>query len=312
VILSDDHGQTWTPLIFSDSDVSSFSVTVSEDGTRLFVIDPSSGQIYISNDDGESWTSSSNPDGYPWIFVVPSATGNGIVASAISNVSDEHDGGFWSKTYIYSSNDNGATWTKQAESNEIYLGDSFDQVLFEQLIGNISGSYNLSHLGQVTFSELFTITREESTLPEVVEDSNTSRSRSGSIHYGCKDETALNYERFSRHKQSLCIYGASPTVSTTSIAVLPPSLILLPTRDLQISMTGEDVMTLQKFLNANGYILASAGAGSPGNETTMFGALTQRALAKYQAAHNISPAIGYFGPITRAEMKASSLSGAWW
>jgi hypothetical protein len=72
------------------------------------------------------------------------------------------------------------------------------------------------------------------------------------------------------------------------------------TRDLELGMKGEDVRTLQKFLNASGFMVAATDAGSPGYETTYFGALTQKALAKYQAAHAITPSVGYFGPKTRA------------
>ncbi|MDP4020975.1 MAG: peptidoglycan-binding protein, partial [Candidatus Adlerbacteria bacterium] len=80
------------------------------------------------------------------------------------------------------------------------------------------------------------------------------------------------------------------------------------TRDLEVGVTGDDVRALQVFLNTNVYVLAETGPGSPGNETLMFGALTRAALARYQAANDISPAIGYFGPITRAHiLKTASL-----
>ncbi len=72
------------------------------------------------------------------------------------------------------------------------------------------------------------------------------------------------------------------------------------TRDLTVGSTGSDVKCLQQFLNANGAQVAASGAGSPGMETTYFGGLSKAALAKYQAAHGIAPAAGYFGPITRA------------
>lgn len=75
-------------------------------------------------------------------------------------------------------------------------------------------------------------------------------------------------------------------------------------RNLTIGSTGDDVRLLQQFLNARGYILAAAGPGSVGNETTRFGRLTKVALANYQRAHGILPTIGYFGPITRAKINS--------
>lgn len=83
-------------------------------------------------------------------------------------------------------------------------------------------------------------------------------------------------------------------------------------RDLELGMEGSDVKLLQQLLNAQGYLLAETGVGSIGNETEYFGTLTQNALIKYQAANNISPAAGYFGSITRAQMKAALLEGLWW
>jgi len=77
------------------------------------------------------------------------------------------------------------------------------------------------------------------------------------------------------------------------------------TRDLTIGSTGADVKALQVFLNSSASTeVAASGAGSPGNETTSFGSLTQAALAKWQAANNVSPAAGYFGPKTRAAVAA--------
>lgn len=74
----------------------------------------------------------------------------------------------------------------------------------------------------------------------------------------------------------------------------------LPSRDLYYGMRNEDVRTLQQYLNTEGFTVAQQGGGSPGNETTFFGPATRAALARYQEAHNISPAVGYYGPITRS------------
>jgi hypothetical protein len=48
------------------------------------------------------------------------------------------------------------------------------------------------------------------------------------------------------------------------------------TRDLELGMEGEDVRTLQKYLNTHGYIIAQTGPGSPNNETTRFGPATMQ------------------------------------
>lgn len=70
-------------------------------------------------------------------------------------------------------------------------------------------------------------------------------------------------------------------------------------RNLTVGVSGDDVKALQVWLNANGYVVAVSGPGSTGNETTTFGGLTKKALAKFQAKVGISPAVGYFGPITQ-------------
>lgn len=88
----------------------------------------------------------------------------------------------------------------------------------------------------------------------------------------------------------LAALGGSPSVSFS--------------RDLEIGSTGSDVKALQVWLNTHGYVIASSGPGSSGNETTKFGGLTRAALAKFQKAVGISPAVGYFGPKTRADIAA--------
>ena len=71
------------------------------------------------------------------------------------------------------------------------------------------------------------------------------------------------------------------------------------TRNLTLGSEGADVRTLQQFLNTQGYLLATSGPGSPNNESTLFGPKTQAALARYQAANHITPASGFFGPVSR-------------
>lgn len=71
---------------------------------------------------------------------------------------------------------------------------------------------------------------------------------------------------------------------------------------------GADARALQKYLNAHGAPVATSGPGSPGQETTLFGALTKAALTKFQTAHAAdvlvpqgrAAATGYLDDQTRA------------
>lgn len=80
-------------------------------------------------------------------------------------------------------------------------------------------------------------------------------------------------------------------------------------RTLTIGSTGEDVFRLQKFLNAQGFVLATTGPGSPGNETDYFGKGTQKAIQAYQCQNKIvcdgdpsSTGYGLVGKMTRGSL----------
>lgn len=97
--------------------------------------------------------------------------------------------------------------------------------------------------------------------------------------------------------------STSPVAGAQIVAAASiPASSFLFSRDLELGMEGADVRELQKFLNTNGYIVASSGVGSPGNETIYFGARTKAALARYQAAQGIVPSAGYLGPKTREHL----------
>jgi hypothetical protein len=72
--------------------------------------------------------------------------------------------------------------------------------------------------------------------------------------------------------------------------------------NLRSGVIHRNVKLLQQYLNSVGFEVAQSGPGSPGSETVKFGALTRRALIRFQKAHNIVPASGYFGPLTRQVM----------
>jgi len=93
------------------------------------------------------------------------------------------------------------------------------------------------------------------------------------------------------------LLGTITPATTTKTAIVPPAYIF--NRNLKLGLSGPDVKELQKYLNKQGFKVSLKGAGSPGQETTFFGRATQAALIKFQKAKKISPAVGYFGPVTR-------------
>jgi len=90
--------------------------------------------------------------------------------------------------------------------------------------------------------------------------------------------------------------GIPPTPTPTLIPVFNF------TRTLALGSRGEDVRALQQFLNAQGFIITTAGPGSIRNESIRFGPRTRTALMRFQRANNISPANGIFNLVTRTRV----------
>ncbi len=71
------------------------------------------------------------------------------------------------------------------------------------------------------------------------------------------------------------------------------------TMDLTVGSTGSEVVALQQMLVAKGFLTMPAGVAMG-----YFGEATRSAVAAWQAANGITPASGYFGPITRAKVNS--------
>jgi len=85
------------------------------------------------------------------------------------------------------------------------------------------------------------------------------------------------------------------TTNTTISAKIPLCEIA---RDLTIGSEGKDIRCLQKYLNWAGFRITTYGPGSPGNESTYFGPLTQNVLINWQnanATHVLTPLGIYSG-----------------
>ncbi|MEX0934132.1 MAG: hypothetical protein WD003_02685 [Candidatus Paceibacterota bacterium] len=111
--------------------------------------------------------------------------------------------------------------------------------------------------------------------------------------------------------------GTAPSGTTTGgsgAAVCPFAW----SRSLTTGDTGDDVMALQKFLNASSDTrVAASGVGSAGNETNYFGSLTAAAVAKFQNTHSsevlaplgLNAGTGYFGASSRAKANELCVAG---
>lgn len=74
--------------------------------------------------------------------------------------------------------------------------------------------------------------------------------------------------------------------------------------NLTVGSRGADVVALQTFLEAKGFLTIPAGTAKG-----YFGALTRSSLAAYQVSKGITPSVGYFGPVTRAAVAAEMMAG---
>jgi peptidoglycan hydrolase-like protein with peptidoglycan-binding domain len=113
---------------------------------------------------------------------------------------------------------------------------------------------------------------------------------------GTFSSTYNNRAEITIHSLAKVIAAVGPNTASST-----PNLVakFIFQHNLSVGSVSNDVKELQKFLNARGFVIAKSGAGSSGQETAKFGALTRQALIKFQKANKISPAVGYFGPLTR-------------
>ncbi len=119
----------------------------------------------------------------------------------------------------------------------------------------------------------------------------------------------LHFEMWTPAGQSMNAYPSlmaaiGKPIATSSINIFSYQF----TKDLELGDENQDVKELQKYLNQSGFVIAKTGAGSVGKETNYFGPATQASLIKFQKAKNISPALGYFGPLTRSIINNSRVA----
>jgi len=174
-------------------------------------------------------------------------------------------------------------------------GENIGWVDFSKVTIDANGIFNGSaygeNIGWITFG---TTTNKVMTdwRPLSARPSNTSSG--SSIHYGCNDPKAINYEYFSSSKPSLCKYANTSALSTHSTssgqASSGQATSYTFTKTLKLKSRGDEVKELQKYLNENKYPSGSADG--------IFGPLTLKAVKDFQKDHNLKPD-GIVGPNTR-------------
>jgi len=68
-------------------------------------------------------------------------------------------------------------------------------------------------------------------------------------------------------------------------------------QDLTVGSTGQNVVVLQGLMTELGFLNVPSGIAFG-----YYGGLTRDAVSRYQSSMNVSPAVGYFGPVTKTSM----------
>ena len=104
-------------------------------------------------------------------------------------------------------------------------------------------------------------------------------------------------------KNNVPVTGVIDAVVRSILKKLPinqltitPAIIKALSSDLFFTMRGENVRILQTHLQEQGFLAKEVIING------YFGLQTRQAVIDFQKAHNITPAIGYVGPITRAKI----------
>jgi hypothetical protein len=90
--------------------------------------------------------------------------------------------------------------------------------------------------------------------------------------------------------------------AVVAFSVTAASAAYMHTSTLKMGMTSSQVMELQKALNANGFVVSTTGAGSPGMESMYFGAKTKAAVMSFQMSRPGLGVDGVVGPRTGAAL----------
>jgi len=153
--------------------------------------------------------------------------------------------------------------------------------------------------GTDTYEKVFIIS-----IVDIVESESSSSKKGGSrIKYTCKDESSTNYNKFGRHRQSLCEYATSQVVIAIPeiTMVTPPNEVTCTinyTRLIKQGSVGEDVRQVQICMNSLGH--------TTGETDGIYGPNTYAGITKYQTSAGLKYIDGVVGPETSTALNALS------
>ncbi len=325
IYISDDAGVTWQEKTNSGHH-NWYNVTETPDGSTLFAAGHGE-YLYVSTDRGETWTQQTETGNKAWNDTALSsdgskfaaiATGANIFTYALDTTAPEI-----SSIEVATTTETTAviTWeTDEAATSTLEYGtDSSYGTATSSDIATTSHSYTLTGLtAATTYHFKITVADDAGNIEE--SDDETFITISSPVPEEGEHESGRRKES-GRSGDSTGMTNAQATVSPSGETSQEPAtepIVSQPTsaspedvaqseavikgvvRDLTSGSRGESVRLLQHYLNTHGFVVSAEGGGSLGFETDYFGNLTQAALARFQAANGIYPAVGYFGPITRA------------
>ncbi|MFA7193917.1 MAG: Ig-like domain-containing protein [Candidatus Paceibacterota bacterium] len=186
-------------------------------------------------------------------------------------------------------------------------------IIDNDAVSDIAGN----HFAGITSSSTWSFTTLASVPEPGVEDEERSqnRSRSGSS----VSSRVKNLLEMGNTKGAQELINQYPNAFQDQVIISPAVQLVGGTcslgtinRTLRAGSQGEDVRSLQKFLNCAGFLLASTGAGSVGSETSLFSTRTYNALVKFQEEYSVdilaplglTKGTGIFGELSRSKAQS--------
>jgi photosystem II stability/assembly factor-like uncharacterized protein/6-phosphogluconolactonase (cycloisomerase 2 family) len=300
----------------TEGDDGSYSSTLSADG-RYVAFESDATNLFVDDENGglDSFVYDRDTDSIERIGVDGDGTGNPYISAdgryVLFQYYVDDDSGERTDIYRYDREEDELLFVTEGalEGGEVNYSTTAGALSEDGLVLTFSSSADNLVSGDTNESiDIFVyeeVVDEEEEEPEEEEEEessggggSSSSHRRSSSNSSSSDSDSSSIESLIKRVNELktilaALIGGTPSTGGSG----NPACTF--TRDLTINSLGEDVRCLQEFLIAQNKGPAAQALGANGS-TAFFGALTQAALAEYQAVVGIVPPAGYFGPVTRA------------